>query len=566
MQTENKVGKEGKSIVNKLNGIKWITLVLLGIIGVVSIIGMWFVYNQMLTIENKTLANTEYVWEIRRNVISGQRYVLSALIADNEEEIKAYVDKVEEDTEKTSLVLEDYKKNHRLDASLIDKLLANMEQINAIRKEVQSLILQNNEAANNQAFVLYEEKYMPVVTDTGVLLAEIALIQEELKETQITKAMVIFIMVVIVVIVCLILAMIIFDRKIKGLTQNIVSPLEEIEKATTAMAEGDFSVEINYVSDDEFGTVCKNMKESFSILKRVLMEIREGFAELGKGNLTVVPSMTFPGELKEIEVSAKEMIRTLNQSFVEICNSAETITAGSEQFTGASQDLARGAAEQTQVMHEVSESFAEIAIQIQDTSKEAENADDLVRKTSRITTESQQKMEEMLKAMADISEITESMSRIIELIDGIASQTNLLALNAAIEAARAGEAGKGFAVVAEQVKVLAQQTSDSAKETSILIERSLKTVANGNEIAKATNGALEEIAECVSQVLQAVNFIAKVAQEEAEATVQIAGDLEAVSTVTQANSATSQEIAASSEELAAQSQTLKSTVERFQLA
>lgn len=158
------------------------------------------------------------------------------------------------------------------------------------------------------------------------------------------------------------------------------------------------------------------------------------------------------------------------------------------------------------------------------------------------------------------------MSRIIELIDGIASQTNLLALNAAIEAARAGEAGKGFAVVAEQVKVLAQQTSDSAKETALLIGQSLKTVADGNEIAKATSNALEEIANYIGQVSDGVDNIFKVAQREAQQANEISRDLSEVSTIAQANSATSEEIAASSEELAAQAHALNTSVEQFKIS
>lgn len=557
--------KDKKSIGWKLKGIQRLGIVLIIVLGGVSIAGLGTLYSQLKVMQEKTLKNTEYVWEMRRNIESEIAYTLAALIEDDNALIQEYVSLARVDAARTDEVFELFEGNYRVDPNLVEDTKEWLAELNHQQSRMQELILQNNEAANSQAFEICMTDFLPVSEELIANLVEIGEYQNGLARNQLVKSLVIFIGLIVFVVLCVIIASGLFGKRISVIISNILVPLEQMEKASTALSHGDLSTEITYESEDEFGRVCGNMKESFTILKGVLNEIKRDFGELGKGNLSIHPSMTFPGELREIETSVETLIQNLNHSFYEIKSSAELISAGSDQFTGASQDLAQGAADQTQVLYGVTESFNDIVGQIQDTSKEAENADRLVKNTSRITEDSRQKMGEMLKAMEDISEITESMSRIIELIDGIASQTNLLALNAAIEAARAGEAGRGFAVVAEQVKVLAQQTSESAKETSILIERSLKTVANGNEIAKETNTALEEIAEYVSQVSQVVNTIATVAQSEAEATAQIAGDLEAVSTVAQANSSTSEEIAASSEELAAQSQTLKNSVDRFRL-
>lgn len=554
-----------KGIVSKLNEIKFLGLIVIIVLGTVSVAGLGVLYSQMKVMESKTLTNTEYVWEMRRNIESEVGYILAGLIEEDFETSKEYILLSEVEAKRTTELLELYKGNHQIDNQLVLEVESLFDELNVVQEKMKELILQNTEEGNQKAFEVCMGEYMAVYEKLTERLPVIGDLQKEAASRQIAQGLYIFIFLLAFVIACVVAAMVLFGRRIEVLVKNILNPLDQMEKASTALSKGDFSMEITYTSEDEFGRVCNNMKESFSILKGVLNEIKAGFAELADGNLTIQPSMTFPGELREIEVSMEELVQNLRTSFYEIRNSTETISAGSEQFTGASQDLAHGATEQTQVLHTVTESFAEITEQIQNTSREAEQADQLVKNTSQIASESRNKMDEMLKAMEDISEITEAMSRIIELIDGIASQTNLLALNAAIEAARAGEAGKGFAVVAEQVKILAQQTSDSAKETSVLIERSLETVTNGNEIAKATNAALEEIVVYITQVSDVVDTIAVVAQNEAKATVQIANDLETVSTVAQTNSATSQEIAASSQELAAQAQCLRNSVEGFRI-
>ncbi len=75
------------------------------------------------------------------------------------------------------------------------------------------------------------------------------------------------------------------------------------------------------------------------------------------------------------------------------------------------------------------------------------------------------------KQVNDLTSYSEQIGHIVATISTISSQTNLLALNAAIEAARAGESGRGFAVVAEEVRKLAEQADDAAKQVSELIGR-----------------------------------------------------------------------------------------------
>ncbi|CAI3198920.1 methyl-accepting chemotaxis protein [Clostridium neonatale] len=174
-------------------------------------------------------------------------------------------------------------------------------------------------------------------------------------------------------------------------------------------------------------------------------------------------------------------------------------------------------------------------------------------------------MTEMVSAMNEIEASSMNIKEIINTIDSIAEQTNLLALNAAIEAARAGEAGKGFAVVAEEVRKLAEESSQAVKDTANLIENSIKSVNNGKEIADTTAASLEDVVEHTKEAVQLVDNITKLSEEQAISIEQINGGIDQIADVVQSNSAIAEESAAASEELSAQAETLEVMISRFEL-
>ena len=159
-------------------------------------------------------------------------------------------------------------------------------------------------------------------------------------------------------------------------------------------------------------------------------------------------------------------------------------------------------------------------------------------------------MQELKVAIGEISKCSEEIRSIIQVIEDIASQTNLLSLNASIEAARAGEAGRGFAVVAEQVKNLAEQSTEAAGETTKLIESTIDAVNKGIAIAEETEASMD-----MAQALQA----------EVSSVQQIDENITHVAGIVDNNSASSQETAAVSEEQSAQVHTMLQLMHQFQI-
>ena len=170
-------------------------------------------------------------------------------------------------------------------------------------------------------------------------------------------------------------------------------------------------------------------------------------------------------------------------------------------------------------------------------------------------------MKEMAGAVGEITQSSEETGKIIKTIDEIAFQTNLLALNAAVEAARAGEAGAGFAVVADEVRNLAMRASEAAKNTSNLIENTIKAVRKGNELTNATQEAFKENAEISRKIGQLMDEIATASEEQSHGIAQVNIAVTEMDKVTQSTAANAEESAAASEELSAQAEQMKVFVE-----
>ena len=134
-----------------------------------------------------------------------------------------------------------------------------------------------------------------------------------------------------------------------------------------------------------------------------------------------------------------------------------------------------------------------------------------------------------------------------------------------MEAARAGSAGKGFAVVADEVRNLATKSDEAAKATKELIDHSLASVRDGNQIVERVSESLQKTVNATDELKKSISSIAKAVEEEAEAIAQVTEGIDQISSVVQTNSATSEQSAAASEELSSQATLIKELMSKFTL-
>lgn len=165
--------------------------------------------------------------------------------------------------------------------------------------------------------------------------------------------------------------------------------------------------------------------------------------------------------------------------------------------------------------------------------------------------------------MEAISKNAEDINKISKLIEGIAKQTNILALNAAVEASRAGEHGKGFAVVAEEIRVLAEQSEEAAKNTVTMIETSSSLIAEGVDLTARTSEALEKISRSSEDVTQITRRLSETMDVQEASLYNITGKIEDMSQITERNLHCAENTADASEELKHEASNLKKLLEKF---
>ena len=392
--------------------------------------------------------------------------------------------------------------------------------------------------------------------------------------------------------------------------RELIDYIRGISDAADALSRGDLNVEV--VARSEQDVLSRNFTGATDALKglvdetRALIEaVRQGklnergnaarfqgvYADLIGGTNQMVDAITEPingaaevldrtaaqdltarmqgkytGDYARIKDALNTAVENLDGGLSQVASSANEVAAATTQISSGSQTLAQAASEQASTLEEISSSLDEIASMTKQNTANAQQAKQMSETTRASTGKGVDSMGRLSEAIDKIKTSSDETAKIVKTIDEIAFQTNLLALNAAVEAARAGEAGKGFAVVAEEVRNLAMRSAEAAKNTSELIQESVKNSENGVTINQEVLSNLEEISGQVGKVGEVMVEIATGSEQQSQGIEQITAAVEQLNGVTQQNASNAETSASAAEELSAQADEMKSLVVGFQLS
>lgn len=347
------------------------------------------------------------------------------------------------------------------------------------------------------------------------------------------------------------------------ITDPMIKNYRCIERFSTGHFEtSDFIRDRDYVTmkyKDEIGVFSAKLKDIMLYLRNLSAAIEQ----ISKGDLTV--NVPVCSEKDQIGNGLTNLVGNFNGLVSSISVAIDQVSSGANLVSDSSLSLSHGATNQASTVQELIAALEEISEQTHLNAQNAGQANEIAKNAKTNAAEGNGQMKDMLMAMDDISTSSANINKIIKVIDDIAFQTNILALNAAVEAARAGQHGKGFAVVAEEVRNLAGKSANAAKETTDMIENSIRKVEAGIKIANDTAKTLDEIVTEIDRAAELIHSIAIASTEQAHGIEQINYGIGQVSQVVQTNAATAEESASASEELSGQAMQLKEHIRQFKL-
>jgi len=373
---------------------------------------------------------------------------------------------------------------------------------------------------------------------------------------------------------------------------------------------------ISIKANDEFGLMATNINENINQIEQnikdentLIVDLKDVVNEVGKGYITkriqkesntqalndlknLINQMlnnleklvgTNINELAEViqsyskydftrNISNKnsgvigQEVTSMNVMITNMLNSnlkdGTTLETSSNNLSKNVDLLNENAIKQSSSLEDISTSIENITSTITSTNQKSQEMFRISSETKKSSLQGKKFANQTADSIEEINEHVNSILEAITMIDQIAFQTNILSLNAAVEAATAGEAGKGFAVVAQEVRNLANRSSDAAKEIQNLVETANNKASEGKEISTLMIKGFEDLENKIVQTNELITDVTNAAKEQSNGMQQISSAVNTLDKFTQENRTIAQSASSISKETNEIATTVVSSVQR----
>ena len=287
-------------------------------------------------------------------------------------------------------------------------------------------------------------------------------------------------------------------------TANVARRIVKVRNMTTTLAEKDFNVKIKPEGSDEMWYLMTNINnmvhqinDFFLLVKSTAKKALDAETSINESAGSTANAITL------IDSNVDELVRKF-QDAVTVITSTIGVVAEMNMHVDT---LVQSSSVQNEAIENSNKAVKEVVKSLAYISQMAEERVKNAGEMHTYVSDGDDKISATNEILSKIAEQLDEVYEVVTIINNVAEQTNLLSMNAAIESAHAGEAGKGFSVVAEEIRSLAEETSENAAKISKVVNAIVKAVENANASSQSAFEAFEKVSLHADNIVGALQEV-----------------------------------------------------------
>ncbi|MCT7590440.1 methyl-accepting chemotaxis protein [Aliarcobacter butzleri] len=327
-----------------------------------------------------------------------------------------------------------------------------------------------------------------------------------------------------------------FDRRFKDDMKVIGESVLVFDK----LKKGTYNIRIrSNTTNPMINTLKVTINETIDYLEKYMREIEKILLSYTsndyKNRINISKDIANPSRLLKVMESVNTLGETLGNLAKQNLSNGEQLENNSTIMKSSMQKLAQKTNEQSANLEQTATAVEQISSITRNNTQNAQKMSSLGETVKSAAQTGYNLADKTTFSMDEINEKVSAINEAISIIDQIAFQTNILSLNAAVEAATAGEAGKGFAVVAQEVRNLANKSSEAANEIKVLVESATLKANEGKVIAQEMQDGYKSLHSHITETLSIIEDVSIAAKEQMKGIEQVSDTIVTLNKITKEN-------------------------------